>query len=174
MSLPQLRLTLTVLLFVAAGLVYAAGQEPPDTNYDESKVTEYALPDPLVCFDGRSVTSPKMWRETRRPEILRAFATNIYGRTPEYVTHPRFEITGIEPRALGGPATRKQVTIRLFAETNAPWIDLLLFLPNHKPKPSPVFLGLSYGNQGVHSDPVPRPVVASRVGITSTNPMRNR
>lgn len=150
-------MTLTAVMFVAAGVVCVAGQEPPDTNYDESKVPKYELPDPLVGFDGRPVTSPKMWRETRRPEILRAFATNIYGRTPEIVTHLRFETTGIEPLALGGLATRKQVAIRLFAETNAPWIDLLLFIPNHKPKPSPAFLGLSYGNQGVHSDPGIKP-----------------
>ena len=113
---PAMTFNLTALLLASLGASLASGQEPPDTNYDESKVPEYELPDPLVGFDGRPVTSPKLWRETRRPEILRAFATNIYGRTPEFVTHPRFEITGIEPRALGGLATRKQITIRLFAE----------------------------------------------------------
>ncbi len=150
-------LSLTTLLFAAASNVFVAGQEPPDTNYDESKVPPYQLPDPLVGFDGRPVTSPKLWREMRRPEILRAFATNIYGRTPEVATQLRFEGTSIEPRALDGLATRKQVTIRLFPETNAPWIDLLLFIPNHAPKPAPVFLGLSYGNQGVHPDPGIKP-----------------
>ena len=135
----------------------ALGQEPPDTNYDESKVPEYDLPDPLVCFDGRRVRDARTWRESRRPEILRAFATSIYGRTPQVATRLRFETTATEPNALGGLATRKEVRIRLFEAADAPWIDLLLFIPNSAPKPVPAFLGLNYGNQGVHPDPSIRP-----------------
>lgn len=138
-------------------VVLALAGEPPDTNYDEAKVPPYELPDPLVCFDGRPVTDERMWREVRRPEILRAFATNVYGRTPDVPVNLRFERTDNEPRALEGLATRRQVRIHLFPETNAPWIDLLLYLPNRAPKPVPVFLGLSYGNQGIHPDPGIRP-----------------
>lgn len=140
-----------------AAVVLALAGEPPDTNYDEAKVPPYELPAPLVCFDGRPVTEAQVWREVRRPEILRAFATNVYGRTPEVPVSLRFEVTDNEPRALEGLATRRQVRIHLFTETNAPWIDLLLYLPNRAPKPMPVFLGLSYGNQGIHPDPGIRP-----------------
>jgi hypothetical protein len=143
-------------------LIALHAQEPPDTNYDESKVPKYELPDPLVCFDGRPVPNPKMWRETRRPEILRVFATNVYGLTPPVATRLKFETTGIEPQALGGLATRKEVTLHLFEDTNAPWIDLLLFIPNAAPKPAPAFLGLSYGNQGVHADPAIKPSRATK------------
>jgi hypothetical protein len=61
----------------------ANGQEPPDTNYDESKVAAYTLPDPLLCADGRVVTDARMWQQVRRPEILSAFSTAMYGVTPE-------------------------------------------------------------------------------------------
>jgi len=98
-----------------------------------------------------------MWREARRAEILSAFATNVYGHTPAVPTRLQFETTDTDPHALGGIALRKEVTIRLFPETNAPWIDLLLLIPNDAAKPMPVFLGLSYGNQGVHADPGIRP-----------------
>jgi hypothetical protein len=140
-----------------ASLPALRAQEPPDTNYDESKVPPYTLPDPLICFDGRRVTNVTLWRETRRPEILRAFATNVYGRTPRLATQLRFQTTETDAQALAGLATRKQVTIRLFAKADAPWIDLLMYLPNHVVKPVPVFLGLSYGNQGVHTDPGIKP-----------------
>jgi hypothetical protein len=142
-------------LFALGATLYAG--EPPDTNYDESKVPPYTLPDPLVCFDGRPVRDAQMWREARRPEILSAFATNVYGHTPAVPTRLQFETTDTDPHALGGIALRKEVTIRLFPETNAPWIDLLLLIPNDAAKPMPVFLGLSYGNQGVHADPGIRP-----------------
>ncbi|MCL4177387.1 MAG: hypothetical protein KJ072_06540 [Verrucomicrobia bacterium] len=52
-----------------------------------------------------------------------------------------------------GRAIRRQIRIRLFESTDAPWIDLLLYLPNHARGPVPAFLGLNYGNQGVHPDP---------------------
>ncbi len=45
----------TIALLVTS-VSSAAAQEPPDTNYDESKVPKYELPDPLICFDGRKVT----------------------------------------------------------------------------------------------------------------------
>jgi len=148
-----MRLALPVVLLTMASPCAGLGQEPPDTNYNESKVPMYELPDPLVCFDGRAVTDARMWRETRRPEILRAFATSIYGRTPQAATRLRFENTSLESKALGGLATRKEVRVRLFEKADAPWIDLLLFIPNDAPKPVPAFLGLNYGNQGVHPDP---------------------
>jgi len=149
------------VLLALAALSAGLGQEPPDTNYDESKVPAYDLPDPLTCFDGRPVRDEKMWRETRRPEILRAFETHVYGRTPPVATRLRLETTRVEPEALGGLATRKEIRIVLFEEAEAPWIDLLMFVPNHAPRPAPVFLGLNYGNQGVHPDPTITPSRAS-------------
>lgn len=154
--LPVVLLTLSV----ASG---AFGQEPPDTNYDESKVPAYVLPDPLRCFDGRAVSDVRMWREARRPEILDAFARCMYGRTPRIETRVRFETPRITPSAIGGLATRKEIRIRLFPEDDAPWIDLLLFVPNDAKKPVPVFLGLNYGNQGVDSDPTITPSRAAYV-----------
>ena len=146
-------------LFLLSSLAAVSGGEPDDTNYDESKVPAYTLPDPLVCFDGRPVTDPKVWRETRRPEILASFATNLYGRTPAIPTQLRYEgdAANSDREALGGLATRRQVTIRLFAEADAPWIDLLVYLPNQVSRPVPAFLGLSYGNQGVNADPGIKP-----------------
>lgn len=141
-------LQLFFLMFANASLA----QEPPDTNYDESKVPEYVLPDPLVCFDGRAVSDAAMWRQTRRPEILEAFARHVYGRTPEIKTNLRFESIGADAKVFDGLATRKQIRIRLLEAEDAPWIDLLLYVPNHTSGPAPVFLGLNYGNQGVHPD----------------------
>src|SRR5215510_11997690 len=37
------------------------------SNYDESKVPAYTLPDPLVMADGKRVTDAQTWRTRRRP-----------------------------------------------------------------------------------------------------------
>ena len=151
---PILSRWLWLLLLSLLALPYVSpGQEPPDTNYDESKVPPYALPDPLVCFDGRKVSDAATWRDVRRPEILQAFAEHVYGRTPEVKPSLRFEAIAADAEVFDGLATRKQIRIRLLASDNAPWIDLLLYVPNNTRGPAPAFLGLNHGNQGVHPDP---------------------
>lgn len=143
-----------LLLFVAT---LCNGQEPPDTNYDESKVPPYELPHPLTCFDGRKVADAAMWQSVRRPEILQVFAEQVYGRTPRFETQLRFEAGLVDAKALEGLATRKEVRIHLFAGKDAPWMDLLLYVPNKAKGRVPVFLGLNYGNQGVSDDPAITP-----------------
>jgi hypothetical protein len=51
-------------------------------NYDEALVGTYTLPDPLVLANGKPVRDAKTWTEKRRPEIVRLFEDNEYGRSP--------------------------------------------------------------------------------------------
>jgi hypothetical protein len=57
-------------------------KSPDAANFDESKVTLYSLPDPLVLNDGKRVKNAKVWWKKRRPEIIEAFDREIYGRVP--------------------------------------------------------------------------------------------
>lgn len=159
------RMGMVVLLavIISAGMQTAVADE---TNYEESKVSSYKLPDPFVCYDGRQVKNSKMWRDVRRPELLAAFTTNMYGRVPELPLQMRFETREVNKGAFNGLATRKQITIHLFKEEDSPKIDLLLYLPNKTTKPVPVFMRLSYGNQGISSDPdvIPSRNTKSEVG----------
>ena len=43
------------------------------SNYDESKVAPYTLPDPLVSSDGKPVRDARTWMRERRPEIVRLY-----------------------------------------------------------------------------------------------------
>ena len=52
----------SLLLVCAVGL--PAQQE--ETNYDESKVPTYSLPDPLVLSDGKRVKDAQTWWKSRR------------------------------------------------------------------------------------------------------------
>lgn len=128
--------------------------EPADVNYDEAKVPHYVLPDPLVMQDGSTVRNARDWRRKRRPEVLRLFEENVYGRSPKPTRKVRLEVTSVDGNALGGLATRKEVTVRLMGRSDGPAMDLLLYLPNSAKRPVPAFLGLNYyGNACVHPDP---------------------
>ncbi|HXY38963.1 MAG TPA: acetylxylan esterase [Vicinamibacteria bacterium] len=146
--------TLT-LLAAGAGvlLATAAPAEPPDTNYDESKVKAYTLPDPLLLRDGHKVSDASGWRRLRRPQLLELFRTNVYGRTPERALPVRAEVRSVGD-AFGGRATRREVTLHFSTAADGPFLDLLAYLPKAASGKVPVFLGLNFhGNQAVASDP---------------------
>jgi hypothetical protein len=132
----------------------AAAWPPADAIFDEAKVRDYVLPDPLVMQDGSKVETPEDWTARRRPEILRLFEEHVYGRSPKAPDHIVFEVTETDAKALGGKATRKQVTIYVTGDRAGPSIDLLLFIPNAATKPAPVFVGLNFfGNHSINADP---------------------
>ena len=145
---------LLVLTAVLTAPSHAVAQPAgPDVNYDESRVADLPLPDPLTSADGSRVENETTWRRTRRGEILELFRTHVYGRAPGKPQGMRFE-AGPPTSALGGRATRREVRILFAGEDDGPWMDLLLFVPTATPRPVPAFLGLNFrGNHTVHPDP---------------------
>ena len=118
-------------------------------DYDESKVRHYTLPDPLKLSNGRPVTSPSMWTRQRKPELLRLFAENIYGRAPGRTKSVRIEQTSFRSDALEGKARRKLVTIRFDRERPDPSMQLLIYLPREQRR-TKLFLGINFrGNHTV-------------------------
>ncbi len=131
-------------------------QNTPATEealYDEAKVPAYTLPDPLLNADGTRVENAAQWPD-RRAEILHLFEEHVYGKMPGRPAEMRFETTSVGENALGGKATRKQVTIHFTREANGPQMNLLIYVPNHCKRPTPLFMGLNFmGNHTVHADP---------------------
>lgn len=124
-------------------------------NYDESKVGSFTLPDPLLMSDGRRVTNARQWRE-RRQEIIRLYETHVYGRTPAAAKAARisFAETSRDAKAMGGLATRKEVTVYLTGKKDGPKMNVLFYIPNERRQPAPVFIGLNFnGNQAISNDP---------------------
>lgn len=145
---------LITILSLFAAVTQATNPSRPGTNYEEDKIPPYTLPDPLVMFDGTPVMSLADWQEHRRPEILRRFETDVYGRRPDPISTMKFEVIESNANALNGAATRKQISILFNGEPDGPRMDLLVYLPNQGAAPAPVFLGINFdGNQTVHADP---------------------
>ncbi len=150
------RVSTATLGLVVLSLFSACATQPQrqGINYDESKVPPYTLPDPLVTSGGAQVTDAQTWFEKRRPEILKLFETHVYGRSPGRPKDLSFAVTSTDPSALGGKATRKQVSIRFTGSKDGPGMDLLIYLPNTVEKPVPTFVGLNFwGNHTIHPDP---------------------
>jgi hypothetical protein len=146
-----------VAILSAAFLISAmndAEAQPADANYDEAKVGTFTLPDPLKLENGEPVTDAATWREKRRPELIRLFQTHVYGRAPGQPETMVFEKTSEDHQALGGKATRREISIYFKKDKSGPRLDLLLYVPNEGRKPVPAFLGLNFnGNHTVNEDP---------------------
>ena len=142
-----------VVAMCLVSLTLQAQDKPFVANYDEAKVGAYTLPDPLVMADGRKVATPDDWAARRR-EILNLFETHVYGRTPKTPVRISFAETSRDEKAVGGLATRKEVTVYLTGKKDGPKMSVLFFVPNNRTQPAPVFLGLNFnGNQAVSDDP---------------------
>ena len=77
--------------------------ESKHPNYDELIANPYPFyPDPLVTESGKKVTSAKMWTKVRRPEIVKLFEDNVYGRIPDNVPGVKWEVTSEEKKDFAG------------------------------------------------------------------------
>jgi hypothetical protein len=135
-------------------LLTLLAQAAPPVNYDEAKVGVYTLPDPLIFQNGQPVRDSADWEKKRRPEIVKLFETNMYGRVPDAARHigANYDVVDEDRHALGGKAVRKQVVASLPGQT----FTILIYLPVSS-KPVPVFLALNFtGNHTVLSDPAIR------------------
>lgn len=114
------------------------------TNYDEDKVSPYTLPDPLVLQDGRPVRDAATWLQLRRPELLKLYETDIYGRVPESAPKVAWEVAATEPDALDGTALRKEVVGHVGGKPDGPALQVHLYLPTKAAGPVPVLLHILF------------------------------
>lgn len=149
------------LSFLSAGVIFCQApkveKKPPSevagipVNYDEAQAGSYTLPD-LMARDA------KTWTQKRRPEIVRLFEENEYGRSPGRPAGMTFDIFDKGTPALDGKAIRKQVTVYFSSDKNGPKMDLLIYLPAEAKKPVPLFLQISFGaNSSAVDDPGIKP-----------------
>jgi hypothetical protein len=111
------------------------------------------LADPLVMNNGNKVTTAKQWLK-RRQELLQLFAAEEYGQAPSRPKSMTFRVFESDKNALGGIATRKQITVYFNGKTDGPQMDILMYLPNQVKKPVPIILQLDFeGNQTLSDDP---------------------
>jgi acetyl esterase/lipase len=146
----MMRAVLVALSLIPAML---SSQSParPGINYDESRVAPYTLPDPLVFANGKPVRNADEWR-ARRAELIGLFEREVYGKAPPAPRDTWHEVRTTDSTALGGRATRKEVRVHFERGKDEPYMDILVYVPNARRAPAPVFLALTYGNHTIGTD----------------------
>jgi hypothetical protein len=130
------------------------------SNYDESRVPPYTLPDPLVLANGKPVRDRQTWLKQRRPEILRMYETEIYGRVPAKTPAVTWKVTETDEKARDGAAVMTKIAGTIGAAPGAPVIKLTLYTPAGAKKPVPVILLVNFGGG------TPTPAAQGRGGVT--------
>ena len=140
---------LLIFSLITAQLVFAQQFTP---NYDESKVPQFVVPDPLLTFKGKKVKNAKDWEKKRRHELVEFFTQNMFGEIPGELKISSFEVVEESIDAINGKAKRKQV--ELIFERNGKKLDftILMYLPKNVEK-APIFVGYNFdGNHTVSTD----------------------
>lgn len=138
--------TLLILLFENCAF---AQFEP---NYDETKVPEFKVPDPLKSFKGKKVKNVKHWEKNRRPELLEFFTKNVYGAIPGELKISSFDVVEQSNDAVNGKASRKQVELTFAQNGRILTFTILMYLPRNVVK-APLFIGYNfYGNHTITND----------------------
>ena len=130
-----------------------------EANYDVAKANPFPdLPDPLTLKNGQKVTTPEMWWNQRRPEIVEDFEREVIGRVPKNVPKVIWTVVSNISNGLVGktPGNGKQLIGRVdnsaYPEINVD-IRLTLVTPVDAKGPVPVLIMFGgFGGTGM-----PRP-----------------
>ena len=131
---------------------------PNHANYDESTANPFPnYPEILKLKDGRPVTTPEMWWNLRRPEIVEDFEREVLGRVPPNAPKITWTVTKTVDDKVGPyPVLAKELTGH--ADNSAcPQISvdiqMVLVTPAWAHKPVPVMI--MFGRTALPSAPVP-------------------
>jgi hypothetical protein len=141
------------------------------SNYDESKVGAYTLPDPLVLQNGKPVRDAKTWSDKRRPEILKLYETEIYGRVPKRAPKVEWSVVETVTNALDGAAVRKHIVGRLGNNPEAPKVNVSLYLPAKAAARVPVLLHMTFFGGAPANTSSPISTNSSRPRFSETGPL---
>jgi len=123
---------------------------PNHANYDEALANPYpVLPDVLTLANGTKVTSARVWKTQRRPEIVGLFEREVVGRIPRDVPKVTWSAAATEEWSLGSHPVTGQQLVGHVADSSFPSItvdiQMTLVTPKDTAKPVPVMIMFGSG-----------------------------
>ncbi|HTX41609.1 MAG TPA: hypothetical protein VMD25_07255 [Acidobacteriaceae bacterium] len=139
---------------------------PNHANYDESKANPYPnLPDALTLTDGRKVTTPAMWWNQRRPQIVHDYQEYVYGFIPPHVPAVRWSVVATDHENIGGHPVLAKKLIGRVDNSAYPLISvnirMTLVTPADAKGPVPVLI--MFGPSGFPAPNEPSPDEMDRI-----------
>lgn len=139
-----------LFFFLISSVISAQNQ---NAITEESQVPDYQLPDVLTRLKGGKVKSSKIWFKKQRPELLRFFTEEVYGKVPGELLVSEVKVWETSEHALNDLAIRKQLSLFFKKDKRILEVNVLMYLPKTDQK-VPVFLAYNFsGNHTVVNDP---------------------
>lgn len=105
-------------------------------------------PPSLICTDGMTIRTVEEWENTRRPELISLYETEVYGKLPDIAVQSRYEEIFKDNQALDGQAIYRKVKITLTYKGISAETIVEIYQPKNTSTPVPVMLGLNFdGNR---------------------------
>lgn len=135
----------------------AGSTNPP--NYDPALANPFPdYPEILTLNNGDKVTSPEIWWQRRRPELVELFEREVIGRVPDHVPKVTWEVTQTVHTTVGGlPVVARQVIGHVDNSAHPALsvdIKMAVVLPADVTKSVPVLMMFGWGN--MPDEPPPR------------------
>src|ERR1700744_236449 len=132
---------------------------PNHANYDESKANPFPnLPDPLTLNNGQKVTTPAMWWDQRRPEIVDMYEKYVYGRVPDNVPRVNWTVTAVDHELIGFRPVIVKDLIGHVDNSSYPLINvnihMTLVTPANAKRPVPVLMMFGRAGFPAPNEPV--------------------
>jgi hypothetical protein len=148
---------------------------PNHANYDEATANPYPnLPDVLTLKNGKKVTTPAMWWNHRRPEIVEDFDREVLGRIPKKVPKVTWEVTKTAEAQVGSHAVIGKQLVGHVDNSSDPDIQvdiqMTLVVPADHKGPVPVMM--MFGGRGIPEVAFPAPAFPSFAGRGGPAPGR--
>ena len=118
---------------------------PNHANYDETLANPCPqLPEILVTNDGKKVTTPEMWWNKRRPEIVEDIEREVYGRLPKDIPAVKWEVEITDNEYVGWTPVVAKKLVGHVDNSKYPLIDvkidMMLVVPRNVKGPVPVLM----------------------------------
>lgn len=122
---------------------------PNAANYDESKANPFPqLPHVLTLKSGAKVTTPQVWWQQRRPQIVADFDREVFGRMPANTPKVTWEEKQRMTQTQGGIAVLKRELVGRVDNSAYPHVDvdiqLSLTTPAAATGPVPIIMDLQF------------------------------
>jgi hypothetical protein len=140
---------------------------PNHANYEPTMANPYPnLPELMTLKNGKKVTTPEMWWNQRRPEIVEDIEREVYGKLPKNIPNVTWKVLVTDREVVGRiPVIAKQLVGRV-DNSNYPLISvniaMTLVIPADAKGPVPVLM--MFGRSAL-----PAPAQPNQEGLDKIN-----